>query len=110
MRLALVTWDAAARPQGIWQALADAEDRLIAEALRARGVAVDRVAWTAPAVEWGAYGAIWLRTVWDYFDHVEAFRAWLDRAAAAAPVWNPPAVVSWNADKRYLFDLEQRGV
>ena len=110
MRLALVTWDATARPHGIYEALASDEDRRIAEALRARGVMVDRVAWTAPDVAWSSYALVWVRTVWDYFDFLPAFRAWIDRVAAVAPVWNPPAVISWNADKRYLFDLEQRGV
>jgi glutathione synthase/RimK-type ligase-like ATP-grasp enzyme len=109
-RLALVTWDAAARPHGVFQAFADGEDGRIAAALAARGVLVDRVAWSAAGVDWGAYDLVWVRTVWDYFDHLTEFRAWLARAAAVAPVWNPPEVVSWNADKRYLFDLEARGV
>lgn len=108
-RLALVTWDAEARPQGVWRALAGAEDELIAEALRARGVTVERVAWTAEAA-WAEHDLVWVRTTWDYFDFLPQFRAWLARVAAVAPVWNPPAVVSWNADKRYLFDLEERGV
>ncbi|HUS68873.1 MAG TPA: hypothetical protein VMZ28_30260 [Kofleriaceae bacterium] len=109
-RLALVTWDAASRPHGVWNALASAEDGLIAGAVRARGVEVDRVAWSAPDADWSAYASILIRTTWDYFDRLPEFRAWLERVDAVAPVWNPPRVVSWNADKRYLFDLEERGV
>ena len=109
-RLALVTWDAASRPQGVWNELAGAEDALIAGAVRARGVEVDRIAWSAPDTDWSAYALILIRTTWDYFDRLPEFRAWLERAGEVAPVWNPPRVVSWNADKRYLFDLEERGV
>lgn len=51
-----------------------------------------------------------LGTAWDYQDHLEEF---LDKLAAVEArgtlVCNPPTVVRWNAEKRYLYELEQRG-
>ncbi|MDG6078876.1 hypothetical protein E3U23_06680 [Erythrobacter litoralis] len=51
-----------------------------------------------------------LGTAWDYQDHAEDFIARLDALAERGiAVCNPPEVVRWNADKRYLRDLERRG-
>ena len=66
--------------------------------------------WTDPAVDWSSFDAIVVRSVWDYFDRAEEFAAWIDRVEAAAPVFNPPAVLRWNAHKAYLRDLGERGV
>ncbi len=51
-----------------------------------------------------------LGTAWDYQDHPEDFIARLDALQASGiAVCNPPEVVRWNADKRYLVGLAQRG-
>jgi glutathione synthase/RimK-type ligase-like ATP-grasp enzyme len=52
-----------------------------------------------------------LRSVWDYYRRPDEFLAWvaaLEREGV--PTFNPPALVRWNADKRYLRELEARGV
>ena len=66
--------------------------------------------WTDPSVDWHGFDAIVVRSVWDYFDRADEFAAWIDRAEAAAPVFNPPVVLRWNAHKGYLRDLGERGV
>lgn len=35
---------------------------------------------------------------------------WLDRVSARSTVWNSPALIRWNCDKRYLLELEAAGV
>lgn len=51
-----------------------------------------------------------LGTAWDYQDYPEAFLARLHALAARGiAVCNPPEVVRWNADKRYLRELAGRG-
>lgn len=53
---------------------------------------------------------ILIRTTWDYTQHANAFRSWLDRIEATqTPCINAPAVLRWNMDKRYLIELESRG-
>ena len=86
------------------------EDRLLTEALQARGIAARRVDWAREDVDWGAFAAVVLRTPWDYFERFDAFSAWLDRIAAHPCVLNDPSTLRWNIDKHYLADLEAAGV
>ena len=49
------------------------------------------------------YAAIVLRSTWDYHHRFAEFHAWIDRLEAiGARLWNPPAILRWNTDKRYL--------
>ncbi len=86
------------------------EDRLIIEALSRRGVQAQRVAWSRADVDWSAYDLAVFRTTWDYFDRFVEFTAWLERVQTQTRIINDPAVIRWNADKRYLADLERAGV
>jgi len=66
--------------------------------------------WRAPLVAFEGLDAVLLGTAWDYQDHPEEFVARLDALAAqGVEVCNPPDVVRWNADKRYLTKLEASG-
>ena len=87
------------------------DDVPLAEALLRRGaIAVSQV-WDDPEADWTAFDAIVLRSTWDYFVKAERFRDWLDaREQEGTRVLNPLSAVRWNMDKRYLRDLEGRGV
>jgi glutathione synthase/RimK-type ligase-like ATP-grasp enzyme len=85
-------------------------DQLAAAELIARGVAVEAAAWDDPAIDWRRFAAVVVRSCWDYTARLDAFLAWADRVAAQTPLWNPPALLSWNARKTYLRDLAARGV
>jgi hypothetical protein len=88
-----------------------ADDRLAAEELRSRGITVEPVIWSDAKVDWSAFDGIVLRSMWDYHLHADAFVTWLDQVERAGPpVWNPVATARWNADKRYLRDLQRAGV
>ena len=77
----------------------------------AAGVQAEPVVWSARDVDWTRYDALVLRSTWDYFDRIGEFRAWLDTVErSGVPLYNPPALVRWNLDKRYLAELEGRGV
>ena len=107
MHLALADCDLdsdARTPTGV------ASEAPLHEALRARGVTFECPAWDDPGVDWGAFDAILIRLTWTYHHRPRQFRAWLDRVAALVPVFNPPEIVRWNMDKRYLQDLERAGV
>lgn len=79
-------------------------------ALRDRGVTADAVVWHDPALDPAAYDLLVLRSPWDYPERVDEFLAWLARAEAATHVLNPPDLVRWNLDKRYLAELAAHGV
>ncbi|HSN25740.1 MAG TPA: hypothetical protein VLT45_05625 [Kofleriaceae bacterium] len=88
----------------------DVDAEPLAEALRRAGIAFELLAWDDPAVDWDAPVPTVLRSTWNYALNVRSFLAWIDRVAAAAPLWNPPDVVHGNVRKRYLLQLAARGV
>jgi len=58
-----------------------------------------------------AYDLICPLVVWGYHTKVEAFREVMDALShAGVAMLNPPGIVGWNADKRYLRDLAEAGV
>lgn len=74
---------------------------------RAELVAAD---WRAPMAQLATFDAAILGTPWDYTEAAGEFLerlTGLERAGVA--VCNPPEVVRWNADKRYLQELSARG-
>lgn len=88
----------------------DADEAPLAAALAAAGVDAALVAWDDPRVDWDAPIPTILRSTWNYALDVDAFLAWIDRVARAAPLWNPPDIVRTNVHKRYLLELAARGV
>jgi len=64
--------------------------------------------WDDPAVAWDGYDLVVLRSTWDYTERRDAFVAWCERVGGR--LHNPPGVVRWNSDKRYLTDLEAAGL
>ncbi len=102
-RLAFATW------RGLPELNAD--DCRAALALRSRGARVDPVVWDAPGVDWTAFDAVVVRSVWDYHLRPLEFLRWVDRVEeAGARLLNPPGVLRWNHHKSYLRDLAARGV
>src|SRR3954447_22082032 len=83
----------------------DPDDRLLRAAL---GDAAAAPVWDDPAVDWDAFDVVLPRNTWDYIVRLEAFLAWADRIGPR--LVNPPEVVRWNTDKRYLADLDAAGL
>jgi hypothetical protein len=87
----------------------DAENRLLLDALRAGGIEAAAVPWNASRPEaWDAYDAVVVRATWDYTWALADFLRWT--RAIGPRLHNAPDVIAWNADKRYLFDLERAGL
>jgi len=101
-RVALVT---AAAACGL-----DEDMPLLLRALDAQGLEAVEVVWDDPAVEWGGFDLVVVRSTWDYFARRDEFLAWAERVAAVSELHNPVPVLRWNSDKRYLLDLERAGV
>ena len=101
--IALVTYDA--RPH------ATEDDRFLVDALTARGAKVDERSWSDRSARWEQYDGVIVRSCWDYFHRPIEFQDWLDALERrGARVFNDTATLRWNADKRYLRDLDARGV
>jgi glutathione synthase/RimK-type ligase-like ATP-grasp enzyme len=87
------------------------DDQLLPPALRALGIVSEPVVWSNQSATWNAFDAVVIRSCWDYHLHFAEFLAWLAiLEASGVVVLNSPKLLRWNADKRYLLDLAQRGV
>jgi len=88
----------------------DVDEAPLASALAAGGFDAQLLAWDDPAADWDAPLPTIIRSTWNYALDVERFLAWIDRAAASGPLFNPPDVIGGNLHKRYLLELAARGV
>lgn len=101
-RIGLITTDPAARGHE------DGDIEPLRRALAERGEDCDILVWHEEQ-PWALYDALVLRSPWDYPARLPDFRGWLDRLEeSGARLLNPPPLVRWNLDKRYLEDL--RGI
>lgn len=66
--------------------------------------------WDDPSVDWGRFDAAIIRATWNYHVDPKAFLEWVDRASLLTRIVNPPDVVRWNLDKRYLADVAAAGL
>lgn len=83
----------------------DGDDDGLIPALRHRGLHARWLSWDDPQTL--EADLVILRATWDYIDRFDEFLAW---AARVRNLLNPPQVVLWNTDKRYLADLAGAGV
>ncbi len=87
------------------------DDRLLRDALIARGVVAEPVVWDEAAVDWAGFEAVVIRSTWDYHVRADAFDAWINGLERMnVPLWNPPGVLRWNSRKTYLRELETAGI
>lgn len=85
-----------------------ADDRVLAAAITDRGLDPVPYRWGEPV---DPEAVVVIRSTWDYVERPTAFSAWLDHLEAQqTSVLNPVEILRWNMHKRYLLDLERRGV
>jgi hypothetical protein len=86
------------------------DDELAYEPLRNKGWHVETVSWRAN-VDWDYYNLVIIRSPWDYQNAPDDFIKVLTKINSSnAALQNPLSLVRWNLDKRYLRDLEHRGI
>ena len=77
------------------------------KALADRGIAGVPAVWDEPGADWTAFDLVVVRSTWDYAERLQVFLAWVH---SLPRVLNPPEVLRWNTEKRYLGELEAAGV
>ena len=85
--------------------LSDGGDPGLVEALRRRGLSARWMSWDDPQTE--KADLVILAAVSDPADRRKDFLTWTTRVRN---LLNPPAVLAWNSDKRYLTDLAAAGI
>ncbi len=87
------------------QVAGDGDDAALVAALRRRGLNARWLSWDDP--DTSDADLVILRATHDYPSRLNEFLSW---TTGVQNLLNPPAVVSWNVDRRYLADLAARGV
>lgn len=98
----------ASRREDAWEH--DLEFEPMQRACAKRGIELVTRIWDDPELVIDDFDAFVVGTTWDYQERVAEFLAMLGRVAETKPLFNSLDVVRWNLDKRYLQDLESRGV
>ena len=82
--------------------------------LRERGFEITILVWDEIVISnpkmLNNFDAILIRTIWDYFKKYDRYIELLDLLETSeVPVFNPVEVLRWNANKKYLDELQQEG-
>lgn len=86
------------------------EEGILSEALLKEGINSERVIWSDPKINWSNADYLLFRTTWDYFDRFNEFENWLNQIEKTVPTINCIKTVKWNLDKKYLLELEKKGI
>jgi glutathione synthase/RimK-type ligase-like ATP-grasp enzyme len=102
LRIAVVTSENAAQLSN--------DDPILLAAIERAGHEAMHWCWDDPQVDWSSIDVTLIRSTWDYFQRPDEFRVWLASVEAQTKIRNPPAMLNWNFDKRYLSELAGAGV
>ena len=86
------------------------EESLIMSRLLERGIKCKRVDWNDSEFDWNRCRLALFRSTWNYQDRITEFLDWLETTSKKVEFINSRQSVLWNLNKRYLSDLEHRGV
>jgi len=86
------------------------EDELVQNALEYHNLKVKRLAWDDPDFNWSTTKYVLFRATWDYYHRFSEFSQWLTQISNQTTLLNSEAIIRWNIDKHYLFDLHRNGI
>ena len=86
-------------------------DSLLIEPLAKLGWKADEISWRSPNVDWNQSDAVIIRSTWDYQEDSNAFMSVLVGIEKSnAVLLNCIDLVVWNINKKYLAELEEKGI
>lgn len=85
-------------------------DHLAFEPLAELGWQVVEIPWNRPGVNWREYDAVVIRSTWDYQNSPDEFLETLARIESQTRLFNSLEICRWNLNKKYLAELENKGV
>jgi glutathione synthase/RimK-type ligase-like ATP-grasp enzyme len=85
-------------------------DKLLIEPMKQFGWLAEEVSWRNKNINWGDYDAVIVRSTWDYQNDSEKFVEVLNKINSLTHLENDLELMKWNMNKKYLFDLEKKGV
>lgn len=86
-------------------------DKLLVEPMSKLGWIAEEVSWRNEKVDWNDYDAVIVRSTWDYQNDSEKFLKVLEKINnSSAHLENELELMKWDMNKKYLYDLERKGV
>jgi hypothetical protein len=86
-------------------------DQILAKSLENERIIFHQVAWDNNDIDWSLFDGIVLRSCWNYPTKYTQFLQWLSLLEQIkANVWNPTKTLQWNTHKKYLFELQEKGI
>lgn len=85
-------------------------DDFVIEPLGKLGWQVEIVSWKSKKITWKDYDCVIVRSTWDYQDSPKEFIEVLENIKTQTRLENNIEILKWNMDKKYLIDLEEKGV
>jgi glutathione synthase/RimK-type ligase-like ATP-grasp enzyme len=86
-------------------------DKLLIEPMKKLGWDAEEISWRKEGVDWNYYAAVIVRSTWDYQNDFKKFLRVLEIINnSSAHLENDLELMKWNMNKKYLFDLEEKGV
>ena len=86
------------------------EDQLLINEFESKGLSVNRTNWDNPVYDWSSTKVVLIRATWDYHYNIQKFLNWLEDIQDKTLVVNSVDIIKWNLDKKYLLDLQERGI
>lgn len=85
-------------------------DHMLTEPMKTMGWLTEEISWRNEEVNWSEYDAVIVRTTWDYQNDLEKFISVLEKINSLTHLENEFELMKWNMNKKYLFDLYEKGV
>lgn len=86
-------------------------DKLLISPLIENGFDIHILPWDDRHTDWKKFDIVVLRSTWDYHFRIREFLSWIESLKRKrVNLWNKPETVLWNINKKYLLDLEKKGV
>lgn len=85
-------------------------DDFVIEPLGKLGWQVEIVSWKSKKITWKDYDCVIVRSTWDYQDSPKEFIEVLTNIHTQTRLENNIEILKWNMDKKYLRDLEDKGI
>ena len=86
------------------------EDNLLKTELEKLDLRVVKKAWNSLDFNWSETKFAIFRSTWDYFDKFRDFKKWLEKVKKETTFINSYELINWNLDKKYLIELNKKGV
>jgi len=85
-------------------------DKLLIEPMKQFGWLAEEISWRDKTVNWRNYYAVIVRSTWDYQHDFENFIKVLHKINSSTHLENNLDLMKWNMNKKYLYDLQNKGV